>query len=297
MTQLGTHLTLSCKLDPTSTTLQFWLSEGQSNPIIPGSDGTLTISSLTTRETGWYSCCGISDTGSAVSVAWIGLKEGPPPPPPIIQLGPVNQTLEEGDTVVLHCQFTATREKGSPQVVWLKEGVPIDIDSSQRFFLNYGHNLQMKSLKLQDSGLYTCQIRSTFGQSSVSAYLVVLRKKDGVGLIRPPDLVDFPASPSKPELIRVDGDSITVKWGKPHRVGSSPLRGYQLEYVTSGSLHWVSSQVQGEQFTLDGIEKGVAVSFLVRARNEHGLSPPSPLSDQLTTDGGKGGRARKRVSG
>ena len=82
---------------------------------------------------------------------------------------------------------------------------------------------------------------------------------------------------------------MTIIWGKPHRVGASPLRGYQVEYFEVGSgaagHHWVSSQVQEEQFTLDNISPETsAVIFLVRARNEHGLSPPSPLSDTMYTE-------------
>ena len=92
------------------------------------------------------------------------------------------------------------------------------------------------------------------------------------------DLLEFPALPSKPKLVQSTPDSLTISWGKPHRVGNSPLRGYQVEYFTAGTLnHWVTSQVQGEEFTLENVAPGASVIFLVRARNEHGLSPPSLL--------------------
>lgn len=82
---------------------------------------------------------------------------------------------------------------------------------------------------------------------------------------------------------------MTIIWGKPHRVGASPLRGYQVEYFEAGSgqtgNHWISSQVQEEQFTLENISPETsAIIFLVRARNEHGMSPPSPLSDTIYTE-------------
>ena len=91
--------------------------------------------------------------------------------------------------------------------------------------------------------------------------------------------------------------SITVHWGKPHRVGASPLRGYQVEHFTSGGVgHWVAAQVQGETFTLTEVLPDAEVVFLVRARNEHGLSPPSLLSDQLSLDGDMGGsKARQKT--
>ena len=113
------------------------------------------------------------------------------------------------------------------------------------------------------------------------------------------DMLAFPASPSKPKLLSSGREELTVAWGKPHRVGASPLRGYQVEYYSPAlaANHWVVSQVQEEQFTLDTAGLEGAVTFLVRARNEHGLSPPSPLSEPLRQGGhsaGAGGKQRKK---
>ncbi len=89
-------------------------------------------------------------------------------------------------------------------------------------------------------------------------------------------------------------------WSKPTRVGRSPLRGYQVEYYLcqseqTTSNHWNIAEVQVERYRLSGISSAVTnVVFLVRARNEHGLSPPSLLSERLSvgsgsTSGGTGG--------
>ena len=153
-------------------------------------------------------------------------------------------------------------------------------------------------LQRADSGLYTCQVRTQSGQTSASAYLAVEDEaEEGQKLPPPPDLLAFPASPSKPELVEVGEGSITVQWGKPHRVGASPLRGYQVEHFTSGGVgHWVAAQVQGETFTLTEVLPDAVVVFLVRARNEHGLSPPSLLSDQLSLEGDLGdSKARQKT--
>ena len=58
----------------------------------------------------------------------------------------------------------------------------------------------------------------------------------------------------------------------------------QVEYTSPGSGHWVTAQAQEERFTLRELEDTRALIFLVRARNEHGLSPPSPLSDTVYTE-------------
>ena len=139
------------------------------------------------------------------------------------------------------------------------------------------------------------------GQSSASATVRVVEEgeegQDNRTSVT--DMLAFPASPSKPKLLSSGREELTVAWGKPHRVGASPLRGYQVEYYSPAlaANHWVVSQVQEEQFTLDTAGLEGAVTFLVRARNEHGLSPPSPLSEPLRQgghSGGAGGKQRKK---
>ena len=146
----------------------------------------------------------------------------------------------------------------------------------------------------RDSGLYTCLIKTVSGQSSASASVRVEEEGEGrENKTSITDMLAFPASPSKPKLVSSGPDYLSVAWGKPHRVGASPLRGYQVEYYSSAltANHWVVSQVQEEQFTLNTAGEAGAVIFLVRARNEHGLSPPSPLSEPLRHGGQHGGQA------
>ena len=146
----------------------------------------------------------------------------------------------------------------------------------------------------RDTGLYTCLIKTVSGQSSASASVLVEEEGEGrENKTSITDMLAFPASPSKPKLVSSGPDYLSVAWGKPHRVGASPLRGYQVEYYSSAltANHWVVSQVQEEQFTLDTAGEAGAVIFLVRARNEHGLSPPSPLSEPLRQGGQHGGQA------
>ena len=54
--------------------------------------------------------------------------------------------------------------------------------------------------------------------------------------------------------------------------------------------------MQSETFTLTEVASDSLVVFLVRARNEHGLSPPSLLSDQLSREGDMGdSKARQKT--
>jgi hypothetical protein len=43
-----------------------------------------------------------------------------------------------------------------------------------------------------------------------------------------PYLSQFPASPSKPQLVNATSTTLTVTWDKPHRIGGSALQGYQV---------------------------------------------------------------------
>ena len=85
-------------------------------------------------------------------------------------------------------------------------------------------------LKLSDSGLYTCQARSVSGQAVWSAALRVADPKlePDFEIRSMPYLTQFPSSPSKPSMVNVTDTAITLFWDKPHRIGGSKLKGYQV---------------------------------------------------------------------
>ena len=156
VTKLGSKLTLDCRLAKSGApALQFWLRDGQTTPLLPGTGGRLAVSSqgslsigrITERDAGWYGCFGVSTTGSSGSMAWVGMKEGGVQPPPIIQLGPVNQTLAAGGQAELHCQTSAGSREPAQVVTWLKEGLPLEFPATERFFLGGGNNLHIRGEK------------------------------------------------------------------------------------------------------------------------------------------------------
>ena len=96
-------------------------------------------------------------------------------------------------------------------------------------------------LTLSDSGLYTCQAKSKFGQAVWSASLQVADPNldPTVTFNSMPYLSQFPASPSKPQMVNATATSITLKWDKPHRIGGSALQGYQVNtYRKRMALFW-----------------------------------------------------------
>ena len=62
---------------------------------------------------------------------------------------------------------------------------------------------------------------------------------------------------------------------------------FQLDYYTMDSpSHWSTvSEVTEEIYTVKNLAASSTVIFVVRARNHHGLSPPSPMSKPMKTSG------------
>ena len=118
------------------------------------------------------------------------------------------------------------------------------ITSHYNFFT---HFFYFPDLTLSDSGLYTCQAKSRSGQAVWSASLQVAdpNLNPTVTFNSMPYLSQFPASPSKPQMVNATATSITLKWDKPHRIGGSALQGYQVKTVMLQLLY--GSKVQKDK--------------------------------------------------
>ena len=102
--------------------LGIFLPGVQSESMAVTPEGTLRIPSVQdSRDTGFYTCAAVSESGSSLSRAEVRLARSSDQPPPIIQMGPVNQTLPLGMLATLPCEAS-----GHDSIVWLKDGVPLD---------------------------------------------------------------------------------------------------------------------------------------------------------------------------
>ena len=86
--------------------------------------------------------------------------------------------------------------------------------------------------------MYTCQAKSRSGQAVWSASLEVADPNldPSVTFNSMPYLSQFPASPSKPQMVNSTATTITLSWDKPHRIGGSALQGYQVCYICNTTL-------------------------------------------------------------
>lgn len=152
-------------------------------------------------------------------------------PPPIIELGPANQTLPLKSVASLPCRAVGTP---TPRVHWHKEGVLVR--PGGRITMAINGTLFIDDLHANDSGLYTCIASSESGNTSWSAYLTV---STGASFHRTPDISALPQNPSKPRIVNITSDSVTLTWSPGHE-GQSKIIGYTIEYYSSNlNTGWV----------------------------------------------------------
>ena len=113
----------------------------QFEKITPSYSFLYLASVLPLRDSGWYSCSAVSESGSILARAEINIaKDGADRAPPIIQQGPVNQTLPIRTGTSLPCQASA-----SDEITWLKDGVPLSTLDNRRHVIDSDNTLSIKS--------------------------------------------------------------------------------------------------------------------------------------------------------
>lgn len=118
------------------------------------------------------------------------------------------------------------------------------------------------------------------------SFTVTASNDAGPGLTSTPTLDVTPTAsagrPSAPfgvEAIAGNGLA-TVRWSSPTRPGSSPITGYEVVTLPLGDVTAVPAS--SNSITVDALENRVEYRFVVRARNEAGVSPDSTPSNAVT---------------
>ena len=101
------------------------------------------------RDSGWYSCIAVSESGSSLSRAEVRVAKETDLPPPIIELGPVNQTLPIKTSATLPCDAS-----DHETIIWLKDGVPIStLATETRISVDSDNKLTIKGRYNKSVGL------------------------------------------------------------------------------------------------------------------------------------------------
>uniref|UniRef100_A0A183DWK1 Ig-like domain-containing protein n=1 Tax=Gongylonema pulchrum TaxID=637853 RepID=A0A183DWK1_9BILA len=93
---------------------------------------------------------------------------------PVIEAHPVLKSVEQGRTAHVSCRV---RGEPRPKVLWLRDLMPIDIRSNNRYSVSTLGNpgaLMIQQAKEEDQGKYECVARNTLGVThSKAAHLYV----------------------------------------------------------------------------------------------------------------------------
>ncbi|XP_039601803.1 roundabout homolog 2 isoform X3 [Polypterus senegalus] len=289
----GRTATFPCETKGNPQPAVFWQKEGSQNLLFPNQPlqpnsrfsvsqgGDLTISNVQRSDTGYYICQALTVAGSILAKAQLEVTDVfTDRPPPIIRQGPSNQTLAVDSVALLKCQASGDP---IPTISWLKDGVSL-LGKDSRMSLQDLGSLQIKNLRLSDSGIYTCVAASSSGETSWSSFLEV-RESGGATISKTYDVTELPGPPSKPQVTDVTRNSVSLSW-QTGLTGGSPITSYIIEAFSqsvSNSWQTVADHVKTTQYTVKGLRPNTIYLFMVRAVNSQGLSDPSPMSDPVRT--------------
>ncbi|XP_056329139.1 roundabout homolog 2 isoform X8 [Danio aesculapii] len=271
----------------------FWQKEGSQNLLFPNQpqqpnsrfsvspSGDLTITAVQRADAGYYICQALTVAGSILAKAQLEVTDVlTDRPPPIIRQGPANQTLGVDSVALLRCHASG---EPVPTISWLKDGVSL-LGKDPRMSLQDLGSLQIKGLRLSDSGIYTCVAASSSGETSWSAFLEV-KESGSLVVVKDRDENELPGPPSKPQVTDVTKNSVSLSW-QPGLPGASAISTYVIEAFSqsvSNSWQTVADHVKTTQYTIKGLRPNTIYLFMVRAVNVQGLSDPSPMSEPVRT--------------
>ncbi|XP_026642666.1 roundabout homolog 2 isoform X9 [Microtus ochrogaster] len=288
----GRTVTFPCETKGNPQPAVFWQKEGSQNLLFPNQpqqptsrssvspSGDLTITNIQRSDAGYYICQALTVAGSILAKAQLEVTDVlTDRPPPIILQGPINQTLAVDGTALLKCKATGDP---LPVISWLKEGFTF-LGRDPRATIQEQGTLQIKNLRISDTGTYTCVVTSSSGETSWSAVLDVT--ESGATISKNYDINDLPGPPSKPQVTDVTKNSVTLSW-QPGTPGVLPASAYIIEAFSqsvSNSWQTVANHVKTTLYTVRGLRPNTIYLFMVRAINPQGLSDPSPMSDPVRT--------------
>uniref|UniRef100_A0A3B4A3S8 Uncharacterized protein n=1 Tax=Periophthalmus magnuspinnatus TaxID=409849 RepID=A0A3B4A3S8_9GOBI len=232
----GRTATFPCETKGNPQPAVFWQKEGSQNLLFPNQPpqphsrfsvspgGDLTISNVQRSDTGYYICQALTVAGSILAKAQLEVTDVlTDRPPPVIRQGPSNQSLPRDSVALLRCQASG---EPIPSVSWLKDGVSL-LGKDPRMSLQELGSLQIRNIKVSDSGIYTCVATSSSGETSWSAFLEV-KESAGTGVVKSQEEPELPGPPSKPQVTDVTKNSVSLSW-QTGASATAPVSSYVIE--------------------------------------------------------------------
>ncbi|KMQ98305.1 neogenin isoform x7 [Lasius niger] len=198
---------------------------------------------------------------------------------PVFIAQPLQQTAVEGSDVTLEC---AANGYPKPTILWLKDGVALDLTPS----FDSRYNLRINGLLPIDAGIFQCIGVNPAGSVQASARLTINQPNsrfiDDTDTLEAFDGGGIPSPPRNLSLVIVTARFITLRWQEPENTNSDTLN-YFIHYKQEGAMRErVVNTQQKLEAMIRGLQPSMTYQFHVVAQNARGISVPSEVL-QVTT--------------
>ena len=153
--------------------------------------------------------------------------------------------------------------KPRPTTLWLKDNLPLKESDQIRFKKTESKaTLMIKNVTKENEGKYTLTLDNKINRKSFHIYVRTLGP---------------PSKPIGPILLdEVRAESIMISWEEPNDDGGGEITCYTVEKRDATQSDWkmACSSVEGTQFKIPNLIKGVQYQFRVCAENRYGVSEP-----------------------
>ncbi|GBP51761.1 Neuroglian [Eumeta japonica] len=227
-------------------------------------EGDLVIRNVIFDDVGQYQCYAKNKLGEKSAFGWLTIKEQTQ-----ILVAPESYEVAAGNLATFRCNAKADNTLDL-EILWLKDGQPLDLESQPRFHMTNDHSLMISDTTELDSGEYTCIARTPIDEAQAQATLIVQDK------------------PNAPILKGIECRSrdATLHW-QPMGDNRAPILRFIIQYNTSFTPDiW---DVAFEDVSPTSPSYSIRLTpyanytFRVIAENKIGYSSPSGHSDVCTT--------------
>uniref|UniRef100_A0AC34GPF1 Twitchin n=1 Tax=Panagrolaimus sp. ES5 TaxID=591445 RepID=A0AC34GPF1_9BILA len=159
----------------------------------------------------------------------------------------------------------------APEVKWFKNQKQLEMTGALQIDTKKNEHtiLCIPSAVRADRGTYSLTVKNSSGKDKEEASLTVL---------------DKPSKPKGPlEVSDVFEDSCNLNWKPPDDDGGEPIDYYEVEKLDTDSGRWVPcAKVKDCNASIQGLKKGQAYQFRVKAVNKEGQSDPLVTENSVT---------------
>ncbi|GBM09150.1 Down syndrome cell adhesion molecule-like protein Dscam2 [Araneus ventricosus] len=236
-----------------------------------GEDGSLTTSAVKKEDEGFYSCEVANGVGEGLrKTVRIEVQV-----PPSVSVSESERTVRKGDSVNLRCDVSGD----IPLTInWAKANRNLPLISEDRIKIqedstieNSSSSVIIRNTAAEDTGLYICTARNTYGQSQATIRLKI---------------VEQPSTPLNFQVAEIWCKSVRLKWKQPYN-GNSPLKYYIIRYKRKDSqVKPTETKVPDSQnsVVIRDLRSSVTYSFHVLAVNDVGASGASSTVHATTRE-------------